>query len=670
MRFILSALKSHSSLPCFFSFLFSISVPIYSSASQAQPSIEDFVKHPRFEGGQLSPSGKYLALARRNSSVQGILVVDLETMAIESGTHFGKNEDVWDFFWANDERLLIEPALRAPAIMSYKAPTGELVGMNADGSNLRRLSGFRVPQTRTGTLLYNRNAINSQGEVFDLYTQDKDHVLVQAAGGSGSTGYTKAFLLNINNGKTKVVGRSKIRYGSFVADTSGLPTINIGANDDNETEVYFRANNAASFQLKSRNQFGSGTILPISSIEKSAGYYVLENKSGDTLGLSRWFPNEPDIFETVFRHANVDIDSVVTDSKGKKIVAIKYHDPLPNYFYPDENLAIVAAHKRMREQFPGRDVVIESLTDNLDKAVINVTGDIYPDQYYLLNANTEELERIFVSQPQLENQKLAKMQPVSFPSRDGLTLNGFLTVPAEPAKQSNLPLVVLVHGGPYGLRDQWGYDFEVQLLASRGYAVLQVNFRGSPGYGLQYQAAGIGEWGNKMQNDITDATQWAIDQGISDENRICIYGSSYGGYAALMGTVREPQLYQCAIGYAGVYDLAGLFENGAIQNTSQGESYLNQVLGQNKEVLEQRSPRFNADKITASIMIAHGRKDTIAPYAQAKSMRRALINAGNEPQFFIEAKEGHGFFGQRSRMRYYTELLAFLEKNIGTEPLN
>jgi acylaminoacyl-peptidase len=631
----------------------------------AQPSVEDFVKHPHFDNSKISPSGKYLALTGRKGDVQGILVINLETMDIESGTHFGEHEDVWDFFWANDERLLIEPALRTPATMSYKAPTGELVGMNADGSNLRLLTGFRKITSRTGTYIRHQNSITARSEIFDLYSQDRDLILVQASSKNIRGGYSQAFLLNVNTGSARVVGRSKVRYGSFIADENGLPAINIGANADNETELYYRDDSEQAFELLSRSRFGNGLVEPVAALPDGSGYYVLENISADTKSLSLWQPDQSSAFKTIFRHPQVDIDSVVTGAHDHQLIAVKYYDPLPNYFYPDDTLPIVQQHQRLRLKYPDRDVVIESVTDDMSKAVINITGDIYPSVYYLLNVKTGDMEKIFSSRPELQNVQLATMRPVSFPSRDGLQLQGFLTLPKNIGEQAGLPLVVLVHGGPYGLRDQWGYDFEVQLLASRGYAVLQVNFRGSPGSGLKFQAAGIGEWGAKMQDDITDATRWVINKGVVSPNRVCIYGSSYGGYAALMGVVREPDLYRCAIGYGGIYDLEDLFNRGAIQATASGESYLDQVLGRDESQLVARSPYRQAEKIKAKVLIAHGRKDAIAPYQQAKALRQALKAAGNKPEYFIESKEGHGFFGQRSRERYYDKLLAFLDENIG-----
>ena len=638
-----------------------------TSVSLAQtPSIEDFVKHPRFEGGKISPSGKYLALTRRKNDVQGILVVNLEAMKVESGTHFGEYEDVWDFSWANDERLLIEPALRIPATMSYKAPTGELIGMNADGSNLKRLSGFRLRKARTtGTLIYSRNPITEQGEVFDIYSQDKDYVLVQAGSTQSRGGYTRAYLLNINNGKTRVVGRSKTRFGSFIADATGLPTVNFGANDDNETEIYFRDNKEEGFELLRKSSFGHGSVIPIGKATGGEDYYVLESITGNTMSLSIWRPDNAQPFTPIFRHPQVDVDSVVTGGNTDDIIAVKFHDPLPNYYYLDENLPLVRQHKRLREENPNRDVIIESVTEDMSRAVINITGDVHPSIYYLLDVATGNMEKIFTSRPELQTSNLAAMQPVTIPARDGLSLQGFLTLPPDQKAEKNLPLIVLVHGGPYGLRDLWGYDFEVQLLASRGYAVLQVNYRGSGGWGLEFQAAGIGQWGTKMQDDLTDATRWAIEQGIAAEDRICIYGSSYGGYAALMGAVREPDLYQCAIGYGGVYDLNDLFDRGAIQASNAGVSYLSQVLGRDQTELAARSPFNQAKKIRAKVFIAHGGKDTIAPYKQAKNMRKALQNAGNNPEYFIEKREGHGFFGLRPRIRYYNKLLEFLDETIG-----
>ena len=229
----------------------------------------------------------------------------------------------------------------------------------------------------------------------------------------------------------------------------------------------------------------------------------------------------------------------------------------------------------------------------------------------------------------------------------------------------NLPCVVNPHGGPHGIRDEWGFSWEAQLIASRGYAVLKLNFRGSGGYGNHYQTAGYQQWGRLMQDDLADGVRWTIEQGLVDGKRICTFGGSYGGYAALMNVARYPDLYRCAVGYVGVYDLSLMYQRGDIQESRRGNSYLDLVIGRDR--LEQDSPVALADKIKVPVLLAHGGEDVRVPPAHAERMRAALTKAGNPPEWLYEAREGHGFYNLPSKLGLYNRLLAFLDRNIGAE---
>jgi dipeptidyl aminopeptidase/acylaminoacyl peptidase len=236
------------------------------------------------------------------------------------------------------------------------------------------------------------------------------------------------------------------------------------------------------------------------------------------------------------------------------------------------------------------------------------------------------------------------------------------------SNKKKLPMIVMVHGGPHGIYDRWGYDNEAQLFASRGYAVMQVNYRGSGGRGRDFEAAGYKRWGREMQDDITSAVKWAIADGVADAKRVCIYGASYGGYAALTGVFREPDMFRCAVGMAGVYDLSLMFDEGDIQTVKSGVNYLKDVLGTDMEDLKRRSPVYNADKIHAAVLLLHGKDDRRAPLEHAKRMRAALEKAGNPPEWVTEWGEGHGFYDEKNREAAYQRILDFFAKHLGTAP--
>lgn len=228
------------------------------------------------------------------------------------------------------------------------------------------------------------------------------------------------------------------------------------------------------------------------------------------------------------------------------------------------------------------------------------------------------------------------------------------------------PLVVLPHGGPHGIREEWWWEPWSQLLASRGYAVLQVNFRGSGGYGQAFQTAGYRQWGGLMIDDLIDATRWAVEQGHADGKRVCTLGASFGGYAALMSAAREPELFRCAISYVGVSDLALMHSRGDIQDSSYGESYLKRVIGEDADELADFSPTTHAADIKAAVMLIHGGEDVRVPIIHAERMRKALAKADRPVEWMVEDSEGHGFYRESHRLAFlYEGVLAFLAKHTG-----
>ena len=225
-------------------------------------------------------------------------------------------------------------------------------------------------------------------------------------------------------------------------------------------------------------------------------------------------------------------------------------------------------------------------------------------------------------------------------------------------------MVLWVHGGPHGPRDRWGFDTDVQVLASRGYAVMQVNYRGSGGYGRGFMAAGYRKWGTTMQDDLTDAVRWVTGQGIVDAERVCIYGASYGGYAALMSPAREPDLYQCTIGYVGVYSLPMMFRWGDIPERPEGRAYLARVLPETEEEQRAQSGGYNVDKITIPVMLIHGEKDQRVPIQQYRFLVDQLEDAGKRPEItVVEKREGHGFYDTDNNVRLYKKVFEFLDRH-------
>ena len=321
----------------------------------------------------------------------------------------------------------------------------------------------------------------------------------------------------------------------------------------------------------------------------------------------------------------------------------------------------------LQAQFPEHVVEITSETSakDLDRelAVVSVWSDKLPGMYLLFDKTNKKLSRIRQAHSFIDSNKMRPMEPYKITVRDGKTIYGYLT---RPEGEGPFPLIMHPHGGPYGPRDRWGFNEEVQMLASRGYAVLQVNFRGSGGYGKDFMYSAFQQWAGEMQDDLTDSVRWAIDSGITEEGRVCIYGASYGGYSALMSAVKEPDLYACTAGYVGVYDLELMTKKGDIQRRDEGLDYINEAICDTPASCKAGSPITYLDRLKADVMIIHGKDDQRVPFAHAEVLRDELDKRDIDYEWLVKAKEGHGFVNVDNREELYKKLLAFFDRNIGS----
>jgi dipeptidyl aminopeptidase/acylaminoacyl peptidase len=327
----------------------------------------------------------------------------------------------------------------------------------------------------------------------------------------------------------------------------------------------------------------------------------------------------------------------------------------------DEASPTALLYRTLEKAFPGLAVAVTSTTRDGRLALVQVWSDRNNGDFYLFDAARSRVDLLYSRREWFDPAKVPASRAIELKARDGMVLHGYLTLPMAGGKRQ--PMVVLPHGGPFGVFDEWAFDDDTQMLAAAGYAVLRLNYRGSGNHGRDYLEAGARQWGKAMQDDLTDATRWAIAQEIADPNRICIYGASYGGYAALMGAAREPSLYKCAVGYVGVYDLEKMHKDDANRSRSWGNWSSEWVGG--RGTLAEVSPVNLADRIEVPVFLAAGGEDERAPIAHTRRMEKALRQAGVPVETLYFDSEGHGFFTQAHRREYYARLLAFLSTYLG-----
>jgi len=393
--------------------------------------------------------------------------------------------------------------------------------------------------------------------------------------------------------------------------------------------------------------------------------YVWSNSETGRDSLYTYDLAEQQLGEMVFGHPEVDASSILQSDRDGRLLAVCYETEKPQlHFVDDEARHEQEAIDRALPWTVNR-IVDRDQSERL--AIVEASADRVPPKYFLFDRDDRSLSFLFEAYPNLADADLAPMKPIRFEARDGLVIHGYLTLPVG-VEPRNLPTIVLPHGGPWS-RDVWGWNAEVQFLASRGFAVFQLNFRGSTGYGVHHRELGYGEFGLKMQDDITDGTRWLIDQGIADPERIGIFGSSYGGYASLQALVKAPDLYRAGASYAAVTDLITMLNDDEHYLFFEGQ--LERMVGDewdDREYLISVSPARQAHRIRAPVLVAHGTQDPRVHVKHAKAMSDALEHAGVEVETYLYRDEVHGFLDERNAIDFYTKLASFFERHLAVVP--
>lgn len=617
-----------------------------SAASTASPvALESLLRRPQYDSLSISPGGDYLAATVMLDDRSVLTIVRRDTMQISGTIDPGKEGYVEGFYWVSPDRVF--------------ASTSRRFGLDAGASMLPVLYAVDAD---------GRNGKQFPASIVDTLVGDDEHVLVSvcepAAGRvKGCWNEVKRVRVDLK-GRIEDVVKAPALNASFGVDNAGHVRFATCYDTEDNQQVYVRGvEGDAPWQLIHDESTQGREIHPLgTSADDRVAYLRVQMPAGPDAIVEYDFATGKR--RELLRDPVADPVGLIISADGRQPIGALYRVGLPRlkFWQPTHPDAVLQAE--VTAAFPGEFALITSQTADRAQAVVTVSSDREPGRYYLMDQASGELKLLNRSRPWLSADALVPMKPIALAARDGLPLHGFLTTLQRPGSPPG-PLVVVPHGGPYWIRDDWRFDTDVQALATRGYTVLQVNFRGSAGFGRAFADAGLLEWGGRMQDDLADATRWAIAQGHGVAGRVCILGASYGGYAALMGAVKDPDLYRCAIGVAGVYDLGLMKRWGDIQRTRFGESYLDRALGTDPAVLAQRSPARRAGEIKAAVMLVHGGRDFRVSPEHAKAMREALEDAGIAYEGYFPSYEAHGIADPDNQREYYTRVLAFLDRHIG-----
>ena len=596
--------------------------------------LEDFFRKPERIMLRLSPDGRFLAYLQPYERRLNLVVRELdggETRRVTEATA----RDIAGFIWANDERLI------------YVQDRGgdenfRLYAVGRDGSNPLDLTPFEGVkcdliddlEDNDSEVLFQMN--RRQPEVFDVYR------------------------LDVHSGAMEMIAENPGNIQSWITDHQGrlrAATTTDGVN----TSLLYREDESAPWRTVATYDFKE-YARPCLFTFDDADLYVTSNVGRDKAGLFVYDPQRGEEKQQIFEHPEVDVDRLLYSRRRKIVTAAVYEVDRLEYAYFDDTTRRM--HEFVDGELPGYENHFTSHSRDESRFIVHSSSDRTMGRYYLFDAGESRLEPLFDLSPWLDEARMAPMRPIRFESRDGLTIRGYLTVPPD-LEPRTLPTVVNPHGGPWA-RDSWGFDPEVQFLASRGYAVLQTNFRGSAGFGRRFLEASFRQWGLAMQDDISDGVRWAVDEGIADPMRVAIYGGSYGGYAALAGLTKTPELYACGISYVGVSNLFSWIE--AIPPYWKPYlEMLHEMVGHPEEHAEQfraTSPFFNADRIRAPLFVAQGANDPRVRKEESDQIVEALRGRGVDVAYMVKGDEGHGFSNEENRFDFYREMERFLAEHL------
>ena len=607
---------------------------------EAQYAVEDFFRLPEKSRYQLSPSGEYFSYLGPVNRRQNIFIQKIgskEAFAITNETA----RNISSYFWANPNRLIY-----------LKDSAGDenfqLFAVNRDGSEPLDLTPYE------GVLI----------QVIDDLPDNEDEIIIGM--NKNNPQLFEPYRLNVHTGEIIQLAENANPLepiDSWMTDHEGKLRLASKLVGGTNSTLLYREKESDSFREVITTDFRT-TIQPLFfEFDNSSVVYCASNLNRNTTAILRFdMASGKEIGEPLFTRPDVDVSRLNYSRKHKKLTSITYNTTKWKHHFIDKEAE--KTQKRIESELPGYEVFVVSLNKEEDKFMIRTFSDRSLGAYYFYDKNSDDLIHITDVSPWLDEKHMAEMKSITYESRDGLTIPGYLSLPVGAAP-SNLPVVINPHGGPWH-RDSWGFNPEVQLLASRGYAVLQMNFRGSTGYGREFWEKSFKQWGQSMQDDISDGVQWLIDQGIADPKRIAIYGGSYGGYATLAGVTFTPDLYACGIDYVGVSNLFTFLKT----IPPYWKPYLEmmyQMVGhpeQDKEMMEANSPVKHVDQIKAPLFVIQGANDPRVNIDESDQIVQQLRERNIDVPYMVKYDEGHGFHNEENRFEVYKAILGFLKKHI------
>lgn len=612
--------------------------------------LKDFVRHPEFQSAKISPGGEYLALTVPVQGRNALGIVDLKSHTVIGRAKFDKPAEINGFWWSGPEKVVMSYAY-GEGPLAQPRWTGQLFSMNADGSQLSPVWPF--------------------GYSFMLapLPHDPDIILVthlaQYRYDDWDLRDVPVWRFNVRTHQRLIGGTRLPGYApnDVAVDATGKLRLAVGRNDQRRPVLYEKRDDGSDRWNKITPPGAPPVAAEIHALAADNQSVFLSMDDGGARECLYRYRLDSSTFAEIRCSDGGAVGRPVFSIDGGVLLGLMHEEGRPEFELLDQAHSDGALLLALGKSFGGQQVQVTSSTLDGQKFVVLVSSGRNPGDFYLVERKSRKATYLYSQRSWIDPETMSPVEPITYKTRDGATIHGYLTAPKGLATRK-APLVLMPHGGPHGLRDRWQWDPWAQALASRGYSVLQVNFRGSGGYGMAHQIAGYRKWGTLMQDDLTDAVQWAVAQGIADVNRVCIMGASYGGYAALMSSVREPDLYRCAISLAGIYDVVNWAGKSDIQETDGGRIYLDEVVG-DRDLQVAQAPITYVDKLKIPVMIAHGSDDERVPISEARLLRKALDAKGKAYEWLEYSGEEHGLYDESNHEDFLRKAIEFLDKHIG-----
>ncbi len=598
--------------------------------------VEDFFKNPEIAAFSISPDGLKLAYVKPYERRMNVYVREIAT-GIEKRITSATERDIAGFFWKGNNNIIYAQDFGGDE--NYHVYITDLTG-----SNTRDLTPFE----------------NVKAGVIDDLEEDPEHMLISM--NKNNPEVFDVYRCELSTGELTLIASNPGNIVGWMTDHDGKLRAAFMTDGVNESFLY-RQTESEDFKILMTTDFRD-TFSPLMFDYDNKYMYVGSNLSRDKVAIYKFDPDENKILDLVFENDEVDVGHLLHSKKRKIITGVTYvTDKVQHKFFDKQREEL---QNTLDNFFPGLEVALADVDDDERKMIVRTYSDKTRGGYYLYDTFDNSISKLADLSSWLQPENMSSMKPIKFKSRDDLEIHGYLSLPVG-VEAKNLPLVIIPHGGP-SARDTWGFDSEAQLLTNRGVAVLQVNFRGSTGYGKKFWQSGFKQWGLKMQDDLTDGVLWAISEGIADKNRIAIYGGSYGGYAALAGAAFTPDLYTCAVSYVGPSNLFTLLESIPPYWKPFLEMEYEEIGDpeKDKDLLHAVSPVFHAENIKIPLLVAQGANDPRVNKAESDQIVEAVRKSGHEVIYLVKDNEGHGFHNEENRFDFYHELEKFFRKYLGS----